>query len=137
MASTSIPSTSSRTRQGESISTEGLSPFRPLRAPHIPDEPTEASVKKLLFCMERQVLYFETGEAERVTEKDTPIACGIEISRHKFIPVIGIGWFCDHNTAIVYIDDKPYTFAYDWIGGHSKWLDQQHSLERRAGLRRS
>jgi hypothetical protein len=105
-----------------------LIPLHYGNGPHIPDRPTEADASRLLSFMEVQVLYFEQGEAEQLTGVNSAIQAHIPgqlVSTHALVPVIGIGWICEHDTAIVYINQRPWAFAYAWIGGYEGWLNRE------------
>jgi hypothetical protein len=93
---------------------------RRLPLPHVPDEPTDRDMAIILHRLERGIAYFETGPP---TPVDKPFPNG---TSHKLVPVVGIVWASgDPNVAVVYLEDKPYAFSYDWIGGKECWLNRK------------
>lgn len=110
-----------------------LIPLSMRGGPHIPDCPTETEIKRLLSFMEVQVLYFEQGPAKELTGVENAVHAhipGHHVGTYDLIPVIGVGWIQEHNTAVVYIDEKAYAFAYAWVGGHESWLKREYIRER-------
>jgi len=83
--------------------------------PHIPDEPTEASVRVLLDHMGYGISYYDLGPAHAPKiDLHLPFPGG---EARDLSPVMGIYWLASHDPDVctVYIDNKPYQFVAAWL----------------------
>jgi hypothetical protein len=80
--------------------------------PHIPDEPTEASVKVLLEQMIYGLAFYCLGRPVPLARHMPPGGKAFELEA-----VLGVCWLAgrDLDMCTVYIDKKPFKFAASWV----------------------
>ena len=84
---------------------------RPI-APHIPEAPTEADVRRVLGYLTFGICYYKLGDRQLLNE--TFNAPGS--TSYKIEPVMGVMWQAPEADAVtVYIEGKPFAVPTDWL----------------------